>query len=714
MDFASLKNTLIESGRPYDIELIERAYALAEKSHRDQKRLSGEPYITHPLAVAMLLAEMGLDTESIAAALLHDVVEDTDVTLADIKKAFGNEIAQLVDGVTKLGKLPFSSVEEQQAENVRKMLLAMSKDIRVMLIKLCDRLHNMRTIDAMPDNKRRSIALETMEVYAPIAHRLGMSNFKEELEDRSLRCLDPVSYQEIVDLLETKYSDHSEVDHMVESIRERLEAIGIKDFTFSSRVKSIYGIYRKMFVQNRSPEEIYDIFAVRVILNTVTECYSTLGVLHDMYTPIPHRFKDYISTPKPNHYQSLHTTVIGPEGTPIEVQIRTYEMHHDAEYGIAAHWKYKLGMSGSDKLEERLAWVRQLLENQMSSEDVVGILRDIKSDLLPEEVYVFTPKGDVKEMPAGSTVIDFAYSIHSAIGNRMVGAKVNGRIVPITYTIKTGEIIEILTGPKDKGPSRDWLNIVKTSEAKSKIRTWFKKERREENIAAGKQILEHELRRSGIVLTSENAGAFYDELVRRVNLNSLQDLQASLGYGGILMSGLILKAKDIYSRMADEQKAPPEPVIQKASRKSSDGVIVEGLDNCLVKFAKCCNPLPGDTIVGYVTRGHGVTIHKYDCPTINRITDEQPNLLSATWAADSKEEFRATLEIVCNDRNGLAADVTTQLSGMHIPIYAMNMRVTSDARAIMILTVGVNGIEHLNGVITRLKKIKDVTFVQRS
>lgn len=713
MDYASLKNQLIDSGRPYDMGVIDRAYELAAKSHIKQKRLSGEPYISHPLSVASLLAELGLDTESIAAALLHDVVEDTQVTLDEIEHDFGADVVSIVDGVTKLGKIPFSSVEEQQAENVRKMLLAMSKDIRVMLLKLCDRLHNMRTMDAQSDEKRRSISLETMEVYAPIAHRLGMSKMKEELEDISLKYLDPVGYEEITELLKKDYSEGTIVPQMVKDIRERLEEMGIHDSTIASRTKSIYGIYRKLFVQNRSPEEIYDIYAIRLILNNVSECYNALGVLHDMYTPIPHRFKDYISTPKPNKYQSLHTTVICPGGTPIEVQIRTYEMHYDAEYGIAAHWKYKIGVSGKDKLDERLAWVRQLLESQKTSEDVVDILRDIKSDLVPEEVYVFTPKGDVKEMPAGSTVIDFGYAIHSAVGNRMVGAKVNGRIVPITYRIKTGEIVEIMTGPKDKGPSRDWLNIVKTAEAKSKIRAWFKHENREENIAAGKQMLDHELRRNNIILSPDDSDAFYEDLAKRLKLNTVQEIYASLGYGGIMLPTLLLKAKDIYSKMVVEE--PPLTEIKQGDHvgKNSNGVIIEGLDNCLVKFAKCCNPLPGDSIIGYVTRGHGVSIHKYDCPCIDRGADEQPRLLRATWAETTKEEFKANLEIGCNDRTGMAADITGQLSSLHISIYALNMRVTSDGRGVINLTIGVNNIEHLRSVMTRLEKIKDVVYVER-
>ena len=509
--YDDLKKSLVDSGRPYDFAMIDRAYALAEKAHGEQRRRSGEPYICHPLSVAQILVELGMDSESIAAALMHDVAEDTPVTVAEIKQKFGPEVALLVDGVTKLTQIKFSNVEDRQAENLRKMLLAMSQDVRVMIIKLCDRLHNMRTGDAWPEQKRRDKALETMEVYAPIAHRLGISNIKEELEDRSLHYLDPVGYETIRDLL-NKHGD--EFLHQVcHTIARHLSENGIQKATIRHRVKSIYGIYRKMYMQNKDFEEIYDIYAVRIILDNVPECYTALGLIHDMYHPLPNRFKDYISTPKPNGYQSLHTTVIGREAIPFEVQIRTWDMDRMAEYGIAAHWKYKAGITGSsDKLDERLAWVRQLLESQRSSADATDLLSDIKSDLLPEEVFAFTPRGDVINLPAGATAIDFAYAIHSAVGNRMIGAKVNNRIVPIDHKVQTGEIIEIITGSENRGPSRDWLNIVKTSEAKNKIRNWFKKERREENIQEGRDALEREMRRNLMTLTDEQHDVFMEAL----------------------------------------------------------------------------------------------------------------------------------------------------------------------------------------------------------
>ena len=535
--YDDLKHMIAETGRPYDIEMVDKAYKLSEKAHDGQFRRSGEPYICHPLHVAMLLVELGMDSESLAAALMHDVVEDTPIRLEEIKSMFGADVAHMVDGVTKLTKIKFSSVEEQQAENLRKMLMAMSQDVRVMIIKLCDRLHNMRTGDAWPEQKRRDKALETMEVYAPIAHRLGISNIKEELEDRSLRYLDPIGYDRIRELL-SENGGKEFVSSVAEIIRQRLAENGMPEAAMKSRVKSVYGIYRKMFMQNRDFEEIYDVYAVRIILDTVAECYNALGVIHDMYHPLPNRFKDYISTPKPNGYQSLHTTVIGHEGIPFEVQIRTREMDQMAEYGVAAHWKYKAGIQGNsrDKLEERLAWVRQLLESQRESEDAGSLLQDIKGDLLPEEVFAFTPKGDVINLPAGATVIDFAYAIHSAVGNRMIGAKVDSRIVPIDHKVVTGEIIEILTGPADKGPSRDWLKIVTTSEARNKIRNWFKKERREENIQEGRAVLERELRRNLINISDNKWDDFMAEIARRQRLNSADELYAALGYGGLQLS----------------------------------------------------------------------------------------------------------------------------------------------------------------------------------
>ena len=703
------------SGRAYDTDMIEKAYNLANDAHKGVCRRSGEPYICHPLAVARLVLDLGMDSESIAAALLHDVVEDTPTTLDDLTAQFGSEVAQMVDGVTKLTKIQFSNIEELQAENLRKMLLAMSRDVRVMIIKLCDRLHNMRTGDAWPEQKRRDKARETMEVYAPIANRLGILNVKEELEDRSLHYLDPVGYSEISKMLSERAGEEflAKVSGVIE---RRLIESGIEGATIKRRVKSIYGIYRKTIMQNKSFDEIYDIYAVRIILDTLAECYSTLGLIHDMYHPLPNRFKDYISTPKPNGYQSLHTTVIGHEGIPFEVQIRTRAMDEQAEYGVAAHWKYKEGLGGHDKLDERLAWVRQLLESQRSSADAADLLSDIKSDLLPEEVFAFTPRGDVINLPAGATVIDFAYAIHSAVGNRMIGAKVNNRIVPIDHQVVTGEIIEIITGPENRGPSRDWLNIVKTSEAKNKIRNWFKKERRDENIAEGKDAFEKELRRNLMVIPPEQYDEFMSNLARRNHCNSVDEMYAPIGYGGLQLARILPKLKEEYTRLkATEPK--PLPTVDIKRVHSSDGVVVEGIDNCPIKFAKCCSPLPGDDIIGFVTRGFGVSIHKRDCANVQQSMKDPENAarwVNAYWADDAKEDYKATLELDCMDRANLLSDVALALGDMRVPIYSLSARAADQGRARMSLTVGIMNTVHLNNVVARLKKVKDVLTVTRN
>ena len=712
-----LKQEMRDSGRAYDFALVDRAYALAEAAHADQRRRSGEPYICHPLSVAEILVEMGMDSESIAAALMHDVAEDTAVTIEEIRQKFGAEVALLVDGVTKLTQIKFSNVEDRQAENLRKMLLAMSQDVRVMIIKLCDRLHNMRTGDAWPEQKRRDKALETMEVYAPIAHRLGISNIKEELEDRSLRYLDPVGYETIRALL-NKHGDEF-LNGVCETIRAHLEENGIENATIRHRVKSIYGIYRKMFIQNKDFEEIYDVYAVRIICASVAECYTALGLIHDMYHPLPNRFKDYISTPKPNGYQSLHTTVIGREAIPFEVQIRTWEMDRMAEYGIAAHWKYKAGISTSnEKLEERLAWVRQLLESQRSSADATDLLSDIKSDLLPEEVFAFTPRGDVINLPAGATVIDFAYAIHSAVGNRMIGAKVNNRIVPIDHQVVTGEIIEIITGPENRGPSRDWLNIVKTSEAKNKIRNWFKKERREENIAEGKDALEREMRRNLMSVPADKQEVFLSALAKRNHCNTVEEMYAAIGYGGLQMARILPKLKDEYNRLkANDAEPKAIPTVDIRKIHSSDGVVVEGIDNCPIKFAKCCSPLPGDEIIGFVTRGFGVSIHKKDCANAResmRHPENRDRWVKAYWADTVREDYKATLEIVCMDRANLVSDVALALGDMRVPIYSLDARSADQGRARMSVTIGITNTEHLNNVVARLRKVKDVVSVTRN
>ena len=716
--YEKLVEAIKASGKAYNMEMIDKAYNMANDAHKGVCRRSGEPYICHPLAVARLVLDLGMDTESIAAALLHDVVEDTPTTIEQIKSSFGEEVALLVDGVTKLTKIQFSNIEELQAENLRKMLLAMSRDVRVMIIKLCDRLHNMRTGDAWPEQKRRDKARETMEVYAPIANRLGILNVKEELEDRSLHYLDPVGYEEINKMLSERAGEEF-LAGVSSVIEKRLEESGIEGATIKRRVKSIYGIYRKTIMQNKSFDEIYDIYAVRIILDTLAECYSTLGLIHDMYHPLPNRFKDYISTPKPNGYQSLHTTVIGHEGIPFEVQIRTRKMDEMAEYGVAAHWKYKEGLDGHDKLDERLAWVSQLLENQRVSEDSGNLLHDLKSDLLPEEVFAFTPKGDVINLPTGATCIDFAYAIHSAVGNRMVGCKVNNRMVPIDHVVSTGEIIEVILGPADKGPSRDWLKIVRTSEAKSKIRNWFKKMRREENITQGRDALARELRREMILVPDDQLDDFINSCCRRLRQNNAEELYAAIGYGGMTIANCLPKLKEEWQKLkaAEDKTEDDLPKVDLSRVHATDGVVVEGFDNTPIKFAKCCSPLPGDPIVGFITRGFGVSIHKQSC--VNAISSMKdptnaPRWVKAYWADSVKDSYKAGLEIIALNRNELLQDVLAALADIRVPIYAVNARQVENGCAMVSLTIGINNTEHLNRVVARLSKVKDVLKVTRS
>lgn len=701
-----------------EIANVKKAYELAAKVHEGQKRLSGEPYIMHPLSVALILARLGMDDASIIAAMLHDTVEDTDLTNDEIKKEFGDTVAELVDGVTKIGRVPLQTKEEQQAENIRKMLIAMSRDIRVIIIKLADRLHNMRTLMYKPEQRRRDIALETIEIYAPIAHRLGIRPIKEELEDLSISYLDPVAYNDIGKALEQQSKSRNEFLADIKArIEERIKTV-VSGAQVSGRIKSVHGIYRKMYMQNKNFDEIYDIYAVRIIVDSVIDCYNCLGVIHDMFKPIPGRFKDYISTPKPNMYQSLHTTVLGKEGIPFEVQIRTWEMHHTAEYGIAAHWKYKLGINGTVKFEERLAWIRQLLENQSDSEDVEDLVSTIKSDLVPEEVFVFTPKGDVFNLPMGATVIDFAYAIHSAVGNKMIGAKVDGRIVPLDYQVKTGEIVEVLTSSQPgKGPSRDWLNIVKTSQARAKIRQWYKKERRDENIAEGKAEVEKEFKRNFIRLAEPEYTEFIKRIAERQHCKSIEDFYAAIGYGGISLMHMMPKIKEDYVKMTKAE----EPVINiapvKKRTKSTEGVVVEGIDNCLIKFSRCCNPLPGDNIIGFITRGHGVSIHTRNCPNVPADISkagEPDRWVVAYWDTNIREDFKCTLQISCLNRIGLFADVSSLLANMHIMINDISTRNTKDGRTSIMLTVSVNGVEHLNSLTAKLSKISGVLSVERT
>lgn len=707
-----------------DVSLVEKAYFIAKKAHEGQFRFSGEPYIIHPVSVAIILYNLGMDGESMAAALLHDVVEDTDMTKENIQEEFGEDVANLVEGVTKLGKVPIFTKEEQQAENVRKMLMAMSQDIRVIIIKLADRIHNMRTLSFMRPDKRREKAQETLEIYAPIAHRLGIRGVKEELEDLAISYLDPVAYKEIRDRLEQQQSKRKEyLDSIQKKISERIKLV-VPNASISGRIKSVHGIYRKMYMQGKSFDEIYDIYAVRIIVDDVIDCYNCLGIIHDMFKSIPGRFKDYISTPKANMYQSLHTTVIGDEGIPFEVQIRTWEMHRTAEYGVAAHWKYKLGMSGRQKFEEKFSWIRQLLESQNVSENPQDIVNTIKTDLVQEEVFVFTPKGTVINLPAGSTVVDFAYAIHSAVGNRMVGAKVDGRIVPIDYVVKTGEIVEIITSSQqNKGPSRDWLKFVKTSGARNKIRSWFKKERREENILEGKMEVEREFKRNFIRINDQQFDKFILEIAQRQRFNSAEDFFAAIGYGGISLNKMMPHIKDEYVKEFKQPEPVEEDVIkittpqQKKWAKSQDGVVIEGIDNCLIKLSKCCSPVPGDKIIGFITRGHGVSIHKRDCtnvPKVIELADEPDRWIAASWDSSAKEDFTATVSLTCLDRVGLMADISKMIADMRVMIYGINTKSKKDGRASLELTIGVNGIEHLNGVMAKLRKVNGVLDVERA
>ncbi len=720
--FNELKKKMIGFGAAYDYDMVEKAFILCVTAHEGQKRRSNEDYYIHPFNVAKKIVSLGLDSPSIAAALLHDVVEDTEYSLDYIRESFGEEVALLVDGVTKIGRLNFSSKEQQQAESLRKMLIAMGKDIRVIIIKLADRLHNMRTLDAMPEQKQRDISVETLEVYAPIAHRLGIRPVKEELEDLAIKHLDSAAYSEIERQL-TLEKEHREqiLEEIKEKISERLknDMPGVR-IAFQGRIKSIHGIYRKMYVQNKNFEEIYDIYAIRIITDTVADCYNILGIMHDMFRPIPNRFKDYISTPKPNMYQSLHTTVISRAGIPFEIQIRTFDMHHTAEFGIAAHWKYKEGITKNDGLmEERLAWIRQILESQETAADETDIVRSIKVDLSEEDVFAVTPKGDVINLPAGATVVDFAFAIHSAVGNRMVGAKADGKIVPINHEIKTGEVIEILTtNQAGHGPSRDWLKIAVTSGAKAKIRSWFKKERQAENIAAGRTDFEKELRRSGIAIIEEEYESFVEELAKRMKFANSDEFYAAIGYGGIMLSKIITRIKDDFAKKAANEKPVQIVPINETQRtvKSSDGVIVEGIDNCLIKLSRCCAPLPGDDIIGFITRGHGVSIHKRDCNNVPRDiskAQEPERWIGAHWDKSKSESFTSTLQAMFIDRDGIVVDVMNACNNMRVPVHSINARQTQNGNSSVIVTVSAESVEHLKSIIAKLEKIDGAYSVER-
>ena len=703
-----------------DLKKIRAAIELAVASHEGQKRRDGSDYVTHPIAVAEIIAEMGLDADSVISAILHDCIEDTEVSYDKIKSIFGERVADIVEGVSKLTRMPYESREEAQIENLRKMFLAMGKDIRVIMIKIADRLHNMRTIEFQSPDKQREKSLETMEVYAPLAHRLGMQKIKWELEDRSLQCLDPVGYEEITNELKARHDEQEEfMSHIKERMQDRLREVGI-EAQVSGRVKHIYSIYRKMYTQHKDFDEVYDLYAMRVIVDTDADCYNVLGFIHDMYRPIPGRFKDYISTPKPNMYQSLHTTVIGREGIPFEVQIRTKDMHRTAEYGIAAHWKYKSGVSGKNNLEEKLAWVRQLLENQQEA-DGEDFVKQLKTDMFADAVYVFTPGGDVISLPAGSTPIDFAYSIHSAVGNRMIGAKANGKIVQLDYVLKNGEIVEVLTSNASHGPSRDWIKLAKTSGARNKIKQWFKKECREENIQRGREMLASELKREGLTLATEELTEVVAAVAKRLSFNETADMVAAIGYGGLTVKRVVNRVRDEFKR---QHKQPTENeaiakvlTAEKQKTKSVSGVIVPGVDNCLVKFARCCTPIPGDNIIGFITRGYGVSVHRADCKNVRsamKNSDDLSRWIRVAWADKTKDSFQTTLQVSAKDKIGILAEVATCLSNMKVAVHQMEARSFGDGYSVMTITMEITGVDQLNYVINKLRAISGIIDVKRT
>ncbi|MGB5824178.1 MAG: bifunctional (p)ppGpp synthetase/guanosine-3',5'-bis(diphosphate) 3'-pyrophosphohydrolase [Proteocatella sp.] len=712
-----------------DLKLLIKAYNYATSAHENQYRKSGEKYIIHPVEVAKILAELELDVDTIAAGLLHDVIEDTDITFEEIEREFSTDIAMLTDGVTKLGKLEYRSKEETQAENMRKMFLAMGKDIRVVLIKLADRLHNMRTMKHMSEEKAIEKSLETIEIYAPIANRLGISKVKLEMEDLALRYLDPEGYYDLVEKISRKKAERDEyIQRVISEIREKLDDSSIVA-DISGRAKHFYSIYKKMKSQNKEFDEIFDLMAVRVLVENVKDCYASLGLVHTIWRPIPGRFKDYIAMPKPNMYQSLHTTVIGPDGEPLEIQIRTWDMHKTAEFGIAAHWKYKEGKINqeSSDMESKLQWLRQMMEWQKEVSDPKEFMDSLKIDLFTTEVYVFTPKGEVIELPAGSIPLDFAYKVHSDVGNRCVGAKINGRIVPMNYTLQIGDLIEILTSSNSNGPSRDWLNMVKSSHAKSKIRQWFKKERREENIQKGRELLEREIKRQGYSQSEILKHKYLSPIMKSLSIPNDEDFYAALGYGGITLSQIVPKLKEKYEidnkdkelkEVKHKKPVIPEtnPVVKKPAPHDYKGVYVKGIDNVLIRFAKCCNPLPGDEIVGYVTKGRGVSVHRADCDNID-INEENPSekLIDVGWDQNYNDlkSFEVEILIMAYERRGLFVDVSKILADDKIPVNGINARTNKDGIVNMSTIIVVATKDQLKSIKNKLKRIEGVISVTR-
>lgn len=708
-----------------DLDVINKAFNLAFEAHKEQKRESGEPYIIHPIDVAVILAELGMDTSTIVAGLLHDVIEDTDYTYEDIKEIFSEEVANLVSGVTKITKMEYKSKEEQQADNFRKMLLAMANDIRVIIIKLADRLHNMRTLKYMPKEKQKRISKETLDIYAPIAHRLGISKVKWELEDLCFRYLHEEEYYDLVNqIAEKRVERETYIAKTIEGLYEKLEESSI-DSDIDGRPKHFYSIYRKMVTKNKSIEQIFDLTAIRILVNSVKDCYEVLGIVHTIYKPIPGRFKDYIAMPKPNMYQSLHTTVIGPQGKTFEIQIRTFEMHKTAEYGIAAHWKYKEGDSSESKensFENKLVWLRDMLEWQKETSDAEEFMEGFKINLFTDEIFLFTPKGVVIDLPNGATSIDFAYRIHTDIGNKCVGAKVNGKIVPLDYQLKTGQIVEILTSNNSKGPNMDWLNIAKSNQAKSKIRSWFKKAKKEENITKGKEAFERELKKQGVHYGDIAKGEGYDKIIKRYNINCMDDLYALIGLGVIVASSFIFKLKE--ESLAKDEKAKEESLnktieenISKAEKRNKEnnyGVTVKGEDNLMVRFAKCCNPVPGDDILGYITKGRGVSIHRKDCSNLQNLVEEDPQkVIDVAWGTAKGVAYMAEIQVKAEDRSGMLSDIMNVIMESKLPLNALNAKSAKSNLAYVNIKIKIDTIEQLKELMRKIKRLIGVIDVYR-
>ncbi|WP_288678745.1 bifunctional (p)ppGpp synthetase/guanosine-3',5'-bis(diphosphate) 3'-pyrophosphohydrolase [uncultured Clostridium sp.] len=712
------------NGNNVDIDLVKKAYDLAFEAHKEQKRESGEPYITHPISVAMILADMGMDTNTIVAGLLHDVIEDTDYTYEDISNIFNVEVANLVDGVTKLGKIKYKSKEEQQADNVRKMLLAMAKDIRVIIIKLADRLHNMRTLKYMKPEKQKKKAQETLDIFAPLAHRLGISKIKWELEDLCLRYIHPEEYYDLVNMIAEKRVEREKfISRIIKEIKENLDKANI-DSDIEGRPKHFYSIYRKMVNKHKSIEQIFDLTAIRILVNTVKDCYAVLGIVHTIYKPIPGRFKDYIAMPKPNMYQSLHTTVIGSEGKTFEIQIRTFEMHRTAEYGIAAHWKYKSGINGTDSkdmtFENKLTWLRDILEWQKEAVDATEFMEGFKLDLFSDEIFVFTPKGVVINLPVGATPLDFAYKIHTDIGNKCVGAKVNGKIVTLDYKLKTGEIVEILTSSSSRGPNIDWLNIANSNQARSKIKQWLRKARREENLERGKEMLDKECKKQSLVFSDLCKGPLYDKLLKRYHLNNVEEIYVAIGEGELLSSTVISKLKEnIVKQVAEEElNKNIEEQIAKTERqikkKQNYGVTVKGLNNIMVRFARCCNPVPGDDIAGYITKGRGVSVHRKDCSNFKAIVEKQEEkVVDVSWGTEKGAAYVAELEVKAEDRMCLLSDVMLVITDSNFRLLSLNAKSGRNGVANINIQVKIDNIEQLKELMKKIRRLQGILDVYR-